>query len=338
MAKLNDRADLQTQLFELKYLLNETVIGQEAAIEAILGALERYQAGLHDGKRPIGSFLFLGPTGVGKTWLVEKLAEFTQPPDAFIRIDCSEFSLDHEVAKLFGSPPGYVGSDQSSMFVKQIENISHPEGGFILLLDEIEKAHSRFFDAWLSVMDSGIMTDSKGRRLDFSKALIFLTSNVGASNYSDRKDLGFRPERPSESSIRAQVQTEVKKTFRPEFINRLTGQVHFDPLTLEQQEKIFERLIADLNSRLTRHLVRIELGEKLQTKLFREGFSREYGAREIKRTLIRHLESPIAKRLISQDIKEDSLIRVDLDEHDAFTLVRLGDYPVLAAEEFYHVG
>lgn len=297
-----------------------------------MGSIERYQAGLHDNKRPIGSFMFLGCTGVGKSFCVQQFAQLTQDPDAFITIDCSEYSLDHEVAKLIGSPPGYVGHESGSILTRQIEAIRNPENGFILLLDEIEKAHPKFFDMWLQVMDAGILTDAKGKKLDFTKAMIFFTSNVGSGNYADRADIGFRSVRPNESSVQNQVTQELKKTFRPEFLNRLTAQVLFHPLTKEQQLKIFNNLIADLNGRLAPYYIRVKIGKRFHEQLFALGFSREYGARELKRVLVRQLEQPLAHALISREIPEDSVVTVDITKDGKLVIKRTGAYPILLEE------
>jgi ATP-dependent Clp protease ATP-binding subunit ClpC len=320
---------LQGQLQELGDDLEASVVGQTDGIGTIMGSLERYAAGLHDNKRPIGAFLLIGPTGVGKTFLVEKFAELTQPAESFIKIDCAEYQLDHEVAKLFGAPPGYVGHDTGSILTRRLNAIKEPENGFILLLDEIEKAHPKFFDSWLAVMDSGILTDSKGNRLDFSRSMIFLTSNVGAGHFAEAKDLGFRGSRPSASSIRGLVEGDLKRTFRPEFLNRLSGKIYFDLLTSEQQDKIFDCLISDLNVRLSRYYVQVDLGPRLRHAITRDGFSREYGAREIKRTIVKKLELPLAKKIVSGEIAEDSLVFIELDQNGEFTAERKGDYPVL---------
>lgn len=328
---VSQKKSLQGQLDDLRASLESSVIGQSEGIETIMGAIERYQAGLHDNKRPIGSFLLLGPTGTGKTFLVEKFAELTQSKEAFIKIDCAEYQLDHEVAKLIGSPPGYVGHDTGSILTRQIQAIKEPERGFILLLDEIEKAHPKFFDMWLSVMDSGILTDSKGNKLDFSKCMIFLTSNVGASHFSEASELGFRGIRPSASSVRGRIEADLKKIFRPEFLNRLSGKVYFDLLTPEQQDKIFSCLIADLNARLSPYYVRVDLGSRLREQIIRCGFSREYGAREIKRTIIRQIETPLAKKLVNGSVEEDSLLLFDLNDENKLEVKRLNAYPLLDA-------
>jgi ATP-dependent Clp protease ATP-binding subunit ClpA len=333
----DDHLDLERQLAELETTMKAVVIGQDDAIDAIMGSLERYQAGLHDEKRPIGTFLFMGPTGVGKTYTVEKLAELTQTPDAYIRIDCSEFSLDHEVAKLLGSPPGYTGHETGSTLSRAIDAIKHPENGFILLIDEIEKAHPKFFDLWLQVMDAGILTDSKGKKLDFTRALVFFTSNVGASHYSASSDIGFRPSRPNDASLNSRVTAELKKTFRPEFINRLSGQVIFQSLDELQEQKIFSNLLSDLNTRLSRYYITVGIGTAMRQQLFTKGFSREYGARELKRAMVKYLEQPLARAIIRREIPEDSRIKIDLDESGKFVVERFGQYPILLEETVNHL-
>ena len=323
--------DLEGQLKSLREALESGVIGQPDAIDVIMGVLERYQAGLHDGKRPIGSFLFLGPTGVGKTHTVQRLAELIQPEDAFIKIDCSEYQLEHEVAKLLGSPPGYVGHEAGSHLTRQLAAVQNPDRGFILLLDEVEKANPRFFDSWLQVMDSGYMTDSKGRKLDFTKAIIFLTSNVGASNYSNTPEIGFRSIKGSIGNIESAVTSELKKTFRPEFLNRLSATVFFRPLTKEQQALIFDNMLKELNQRLARHFIRITLSPAFRDLISQKGFSHEYGARELKRTMIKELEQPLAKYLINKTIPDDAEVLVDLYEGKP-TFKVTGNFPILQEE------
>lgn len=333
---MEDSKNIAAQLENVRRKLGETIIGQPDAIETIMGAIERFRAGLHDDKRPLGCFVFIGPSGCGKTYTVETLAQLTQPSDAFVRIDCSEFQLDHEVAKLFGSPPGYVGHESGSMLTKQISAIQNPEKGFILLLDEVEKANPRFFDAWLQVLDSGRMTDSKGKKLDFSRALIFMTSNVGAHHYSKDSTVGFRDNKENVINIQAAVTRDVKKTFKPEFINRLTGTVFFTPLTREQQGKILNNLFNDLNLRLTKHLVRVTVSEEANNHLISVGFSPEYGARELKRTLIKLVEQPLAHKLISKEIGSDSHIELCYNNLDGLTFHYLGEYPILQEDTMYY--
>ena len=322
---------LQSYLKDLKASFESTIIGQPEAIASIMGALERYQAGLHDGKRPIGTFLFLGPTGVGKTHTVETFASLAQNEDAFIRIDCSEFTLEHEVSKLLGSPPGYVGHDNGSTLTRLIEGLKNPESGFILLLDEIEKAHPKFFDLWLQVMDCGVLTDSKGKKLDFTKSMIFFTSNVGAQHYMDSKAVGFRPERSTVATIEGAVAAELKRVFRPEFLNRLTSRVFFSTLTFDQQGQILENLISDLNGRLEKYYIKVKLSSDLITEIRTKGFSKEYGAREVKRVLVKILEQPLAHAIIGKEVIEDSHILLGLTE-GILTTQKIGDYPLLLEE------
>jgi ATP-dependent Clp protease ATP-binding subunit ClpA len=333
MNRLPKDLDLKDQLASLQNTLETAVIGQTKAITAILGSVTRYQAGLHDNKRPIGSFLFLGPTGVGKTFTVEKFAELTQPPESYIKIDCSEYSQEHDVSKLLGSPPGYVGHDNGSFLTKAIGNIKEPEKGFILLLDEIEKAHPRFFDLFLQILDSGILTDSKGNKLDFTKSLIFFTSNIGAQNYGTAAEMGFRNgNRETMKAIENRVDGDLKKSFKPEFLNRLSGRVYFQPLDKVQQLRIFNTLIADLNARLGQYYVRVKVGESLHKRLFELGFSPEYGARELKRSLINLVEQPLSYAIVSREVGEDSMILADLDEQGETVFKRLGDFPILLEE------
>lgn len=327
---------LESQLAELRKNMASNIIGQTSAIDVIMASLERYQAGLHDNKHPIGSFLFLGPTGVGKTHCVQTLARLIQPEDAFIKIDCSEYQLEHEVAKLLGSPPGYVGHEAGSHLTRQLSAVQDPERGFIVLLDEIEKANPRFFDSWLQVMDCGYMTDSKGRKLDFTKAIIFLTSNVGASNYGNNKDIGFRDGKSFNTvNIENAVNSELKKTFRPEFLNRLSTIVFFRPLTESQEEDIFQNMIRELNVKLKRHYIKVSLSAAMKKHIVSKGFSKEYGARELRRVMVKELEGPLATKLINRSIPEDSEVLIDYIDNKMVTTI-LGNFPILLEEEVQH--
>ena len=332
MSIFRNGSSLREKFDTLRSTLSQNIIGQDQAIGTIVSSLERYKAGLHDNKRPIGAFLFLGPTGVGKTYTIEQLAKLVQPDDAFIKIDCSEYTLDHEVAKLLGAPPGYLGHEVGSVLTKYVNGVKNPEGGFILLLDEIEKAHPKFFDMWLQVLDSGSFTDSKGVKLDFGRALIFMTSNVGAAHYSNEQLIGFRKTEDHKNMIRL-VSQDLKKTFRPEFLNRLSDTVFFHPLTTEQQSLIFNTLITDLNRRLARYYIRVELEPAFQEIIFQKGFSPLYGARELRRVLIHALEQPLARKIIRDEITPDSLIEVTQGSYEGEIVTqRIGDFPILVQE------
>jgi ATP-dependent Clp protease ATP-binding subunit ClpC len=319
---------LPARLIELARELRASVIGQDKAIEEVMSAIERFQAGLHDDQRPIGTFLLLGPSGVGKTHLAVEIARLTQPPENLIRLDCSEYLLEHEVAKLYGSPPGYQGAEIGSRLTNAINNLKDPEKGFILLIDEIEKAHSRFFDMWLQIFENGHFTDGKGNVLDFGRALIFITSNVGAGTFLGSKDLGFRPARPSKESQNFQLTEELRKTFRPEFLNRMSALVTFNVLDSEQQMRIYENMIADLNKRLGRMEICVEIDETLRNKVFKEGFSREFGARELRRSIIKIIERPLAHKIITGEIAADSYIKLGYDGNTIVPVTQ-GAYPLL---------
>ena len=326
---------LVQQLLALRTQLEASIIGQPTAVDTVMGAIERYQAGMHDGKGPIGTFLLIGPTGSGKTYTVEKLAEFLyDTPDSLIRLDCSEYSLDQDVAKIFGAAPGYIGSDVPGPLTKLYNAVPNKDQGFILLLDEIEKAGAKFFDTWLQVFSAGHLTDGKGNKLDFTKALIFLTSNVGAENYAESSDIGFRTitARQTVQRVEAQVHAALKRKFKPEFLNRLTGTINFAPLTSEQQGQILEIHLKALNDRLRGHDIRLAPTAKLKQHLLEVGFSKEYGARELKRALIAKLESPLAKKIIYGEVPKDSLVVVDLNDAKELEVRRIGDYPILMEE------
>jgi ATP-dependent Clp protease ATP-binding subunit ClpA len=298
-----------------------------------MGSLERYHAGLHDQKHPIGSFMLIGPTGSGKTYSVETLASNLLPKESFIRLDCSEFSLEQDVSKIFGAAPGYIGSDSPSMLARLYNDIPNKENGFILLLDEIEKANRKFFDSWLQVLDAARLTDAKGNVMDFSRCLIFMTSNVGADFYSDKTDIGFRAagNRENIKRVEAQVSEALKKNFKPEFLNRLTGVVHYSPLSKDQQGMILNNMLGELNARLSKHYIRAEFSPEMYSHILNTGFSKEYGARELKRTLIKIIEQPLAKQIINRSVDQDSLIELGL-ENGGLYVRRIGDYPILMEE------
>ncbi len=300
------------RLLRLEEELHKRVIDQEHAVTAVSEAIRRARAGLKDPKRPIASFLFLGPTGVGKTELSKALAELLfGDEDALIRLDMSEFKEEHSVAKLIGAPPGYVGYEEGGKLTEAVRRKPYS----VLLLDEVEKAHSRVFDLFLQVLDDGRLTDSHGRTVDFRNTVIIMTSNIG-SQYLLSISVDGDEERVQKEFERARekVLEELRYHFRPEFLNRIDEIIVFKPLTMKELFQIIDLLVASINKRLVERNISIELTEKAKEHLVRLGYDPAYGARPLKRTLQKHLETPLANLIIKGEIKDGQRVMVDLKD------------------------
>ena len=298
------------RLLKLEEELHKRVIDQEHAVTAVSEAIRRARAGLKDPKRPIASFLFLGPTGVGKTELSKALAELLfGDEDALIRLDMSEFKEEHSVAKLIGAPPGYVGYEEGGKLTEAVRRKPYS----VLLLDEVEKAHPRVFDLFLQVLDDGRLTDSHGRTVDFRNTVIIMTSNIG-SQYLLSISVDGDEEKVQKEFERARerVLEELRYHFRPEFLNRIDEIIVFKPLTMKELFQIIDLLVASINKRLAERNISIELTEGAKEHLVRLGYDPAYGARPLKRTLQKHLETPLANLIIKGEIKDRQKVRVDL--------------------------
>ncbi len=297
------------KLLRLEEELHRRVVDQEHAVKAVAEAVRRARAGLKDPKRPIASFLFLGPTGVGKTELSKALAELLfGEEDALIRLDMSEFKEEHSVAKLIGAPPGYVGYEEGGKLTEAVRRKPYS----VILLDEIEKAHPRVFDLFLQVLDDGRLTDSHGRTVDFRNTVIIMTSNIG-SQY-----LLNIPVDASEDAVerefekaKEKVLEELKLFFRPEFLNRVDEVIVFKPLTMKELSQIIDLLIEAVNRRLAERNIRIELTEDAKKELVIRGYDPAFGARPLKRTVQKHIETPLADRIIRGEIREGMNVTVD---------------------------
>jgi len=299
------------RLLRLEEELHKRVIDQEHAVRAVAQAIRRARAGLKDPKRPIASFLFLGPTGVGKTELSKALAELLfGEEDALIRLDMSEFKEEHSVAKLIGAPPGYVGYEEGGKLTEAVRRKPYS----VLLLDEVEKAHPRVFDLFLQVLDDGRLTDSHGRTVDFRNTVIIMTSNIG-SQYLLSLSLDGEEKRVEEEFEKAKekVLEELRYYFRPEFLNRIDEIIVFKPLTMKELLQIIDLLIANINKRLAEKNISIELSEEAKKHLVKLGYEPAYGARPLKRTLQRYLENPLAEKIIKGEIKEGDRVRVEYE-------------------------
>ena len=290
------------RLINMEAFLQQRVVGQTEAISAVSEAIRRSRSGLSDPRRPMGSFIFLGPTGVGKTELSKALAGFLFDNDInLLRVDMSEYMEKHTVSRLIGSPPGYVGYEESGQLTEAVRRRPYR----VILFDEIEKAHPDVLNLLLQVLDDGRLTDGHGRTIDFRNTLIIMTSNLGTSDYG-RQRFGFRSDdHDSESEqtrLRESVNDALKKTFRPEFLNRIEDTITFHPLSQEDIVQIVELMTYDLQNRLDDLGISFELTPGAQQWLATDGFDPVYGARPLRRSLQRHLENPISKRILSGDI------------------------------------
>jgi len=293
--------------------LKARVIGQDDAVRAVAEAVQRSRAGVQDPRRPVGSFLFLGPTGVGKTELAKALAgELFDNEKAMIRLDMSEYMEKHAVSRLVGAPPGYVGHEEGGQLTEALRR--HPYA--VVLLDEVEKAHPEVFNILLQVLDDGRLTDSQGRTVDCRNALFILTSNIGSRHIAEQAGFGLT------EGVREAVMTDLRGHFRPEFLNRIDEVVLFRPLGEEQVATIAGLLLQGLNARLATKRIRLELTPEARAWIAARGFDVVYGARPLRRFLQRELETPLARDLLAGKIPDGSLVRVRRDrEALAFEVV-----------------
>jgi ATP-dependent Clp protease ATP-binding subunit ClpC len=306
------------RLLKMEEVLHTRIIGQEEAIEIVSRAVRRARAGLKDPKRPIGSFVFLGPTGVGKTELAKALAEYMfGSEDTLIKIDMSEFMERHNVSRLVGAPPGYVGFDEGGQLTEAVRRKSYA----VILLDEIEKAHAEVFNILLQIMEDGHLTDAKGRRVDFRNTIIIMTSNLGASKIQTNSSLGFRQQgdtvetraTASYDLMKEKVQAELKQNFRPEFLNRLDATVVFRSLTVEEIAKIVDLMLKRVRDQLKAQGMILEISQAAKEHIIRLGYDQAYGARPLRRTIQNLIEDPLAEHLLLGRYNQGDTITVDLD-------------------------
>ena len=295
------------RLQKLEQTLHKRVIGQDEAVSAVAKAVRRGRVGLKDPKRPIGSFLFLGPTGVGKTELSKALAEaLFGNEEAMIRVDMSEYMEKHSVAKMIGSPPGYVGHDDGGQLSEQVRR--HPYS--VVLFDEIEKAHPDVFNILLQVLDDGHITDSQGRKVDFRNTVIIMTSNAGAKAIVDPKKLGFNAKEDladDYKQMKSNVMKEIKLLFRPEFLNRIDEILVFHPLGKEEMKKIVSLMCNELIKRAKEQLnIKLTIRDSVKKHIVETGTDQKYGARPLRRALQNQLEDRLAEAMLSGEVKRDS--------------------------------
>lgn len=303
------------RLIKLEETLHNRVIGQDEAVTAIAKAIRRGRVGLKDPNRPIGSFLFLGPTGVGKTELSKALADaMFGTESALIRVDMSEFMEKHTVSKLIGSPPGYVGYDEGGQLSEKVRRNPYS----VILFDEVEKAHPDVFNVLLQVLDDGHITDSTGRVVDFKNTVIIMTSNAGAENIVAPKTLGFATatdEKQNHENMKSKVMDEVKRIFKPEFINRIDEIIVFHMLNKEQIAKIVDIMINTVNKRTLEQMkISIELDGEAKKYIVEKGYDEKYGARPLRRTIQNEIEDNIAEKILEGKIKEGNKVKVSVKD------------------------
>ncbi len=292
------------KLLSLEDELHQRVIGQDEAVTAVAEAVIRARSGLKDPKRPIGSFLFLGPTGVGKTELARALAEFLFDDErAMVRIDMSEYQEKHSVSRLIGAPPGYVGYDEGGQLTESVRRRPYS----VVLFDEIEKAHHDVFNALLQVLDDGRLTDGQGRTVDFKNVIVIMTSNIGSHRILDYKGAY---EGTEYNRMKEAVLGELRQAFRPEFLNRLDDIIVFHSLSEEHLKKIVDIQLAGLRARLEERHITLELSDAARTRLVRSGYDPAYGARPLKRAIQREIETPLAKQILGGSVRDGQTVRI----------------------------
>ncbi|RLC30621.1 MAG: type VI secretion system ATPase TssH, partial [Deltaproteobacteria bacterium] len=291
------------KLLKMEERLSQRVVGQEKGIIAVSNAVRRARSGLQDPNRPIGSFIFLGPTGVGKTELARALAEFLFDDEQYmVRIDMSEYMEKHSVARLIGAPPGYVGYEEGGYLTEAIRR--HPYS--VVLFDEIEKAHPDVFNALLQILDDGRMTDGKGRTVDFKNTVLIMTSNIGTQWI---QDLAGR----DRTEMEKRVMEALREAFKPEFLNRIDEIVIFNSLGAEQIKKIVEIQIGILSRRLEAKKITLELTDDAKAFLANAGFDPAYGARPLKRTIQHMIQDPLSIKILEGSVKEGDYVKIDVE-------------------------
>lgn len=294
--------------------LHKRVIGQDKAVHEVSDAVIRARSGLKDPSKPIGVFLFLGPTGVGKTELAKSLADsLFDTEESIVRIDMSEYMEKHSVARLIGAPPGYVGYDEGGQLTETIRRKPYS----VILFDEIEKAHNDVFGVMLQIFDEGHLTDGQGRKVDFKNTVIIMTSNIGSSLIERFDSL----KEESESKLEEEVFKILRSSFKPEFLNRIDDIIMFNSLSKDDIKKIIVLQLENLKKRLKDRNIKIDISDKAKDKLTELGFSPSYGARPLKRVIQRYIETELGKEIIKGNIKDNDSVNIDLDEHSNFTFV-----------------
>jgi ATP-dependent Clp protease ATP-binding subunit ClpC len=327
---------LQTEsekLLRMEEGLHQRIVGQNEAVNAIADAIRRSRSGLKDPRRPIGSFIFLGSSGVGKTELAKALAEFMfDDEDALVRVDMSEYREQHTVSRLFGAPPGYVGYEEGGQLTEAVRRRPYR----VVLFDEIEKAHPDVWNALLQILEDGRLTDGQGRVVDFRNTVIIMTSNLGTEFVKHSGSLGFLrrgEDGGSEDESHDKIERALKATFRPEFLNRVDEIITFKPLSLEDVEKIVELQMKEIQSRLAEHGLTVQLTDAARKWLAKEGYEPAFGARPLRRALQKYIESPLSIQMLRGDFKAGDVVTVDYDEGKGISFSRTGASPAVKMDQ-----
>jgi ATP-dependent Clp protease ATP-binding subunit ClpB len=309
---------MESEAFKLENMekeLSKRIIDQEEAIRAVSNAIRRSRAGISEESRPLGSFMFLGPTGVGKTETAKALAEFLfNDENAMIRVDMSEYMEKFDVSKMIGSPPGYVGYDEGGQLTEKVRRRPYS----VILLDEIEKAHPEVFNILLQVLEDGRLTDSKGRAVSFKNTILIMTSNIGSDIIAKEAPLGFVDDGKlsQKEGLKEKIQGALKEKFKPEFINRVDEIVIFDYLGAEEIKQIVDLELNKVQKRLGKKDIRIVVSEKAKQSLARQGFDPNLGARPLKRIIQKLILNPMALKIVTDEIKDGDTISIDADKDD----------------------
>jgi ATP-dependent Clp protease ATP-binding subunit ClpC len=301
------------RLLQMEERIHEHIIGQHEAITAISDAIRRARSGLKDPRRPIGSFIFIGPSGVGKTELAKALAEFMfDNEDALVRIDMSEYREQHTVSRLFGAPPGYVGYEEGGQLTEAVRRRPYS----VILFDEIEKAHPEVWNALLQILDDGRLTDGQGRSVDFRNTVLIMTSNLGTQYVRSSGSLGFLQSAGDAQDREAQekIEKELKKTFRPEFLNRIDEIITFSSLSVDEMTEIVNLQMEEVQGRLSEHGLTVRLSDKARKWLANVGYDPAFGARPLRRALQKYVESPLSVKLLAGEFGSGDTVLVDVDE------------------------
>jgi ATP-dependent Clp protease ATP-binding subunit ClpC len=299
------------RLLNMEAEMHDRVVGQDEAITVVTRAIRRNRAGLGDPKRPVGTFIFLGPTGVGKTELARALAEFMFGDEsALIRVDMSEYMERFNVSRLTGAPPGYVGYDEGGQLTEQVRRKPYS----VVLLDEVEKAHPDIFNVLLQVMDDGHLTDSYGRKVDFKNVVLIMTSNLSARVIEKNTAIGFQQGDESNAfdRVKANVMNELKRTFNPEFLNRIDEVVMFHPLNMEHMQNIIDIMLARLNDQMSEQGITLEIDNDAKAWLAQQGYDPAYGARPLRRAIRRLIEDPLSEEVLRGEFVGGGVVRVKL--------------------------
>jgi len=311
------------KLVHMEEKIHERIVDQEEAVATISEAIRRSRAGLKDPKRPIGSFIFLGPTGVGKTEVARALAQFLfDDENAMVRLDMSEYMEKHTVSRLIGAPPGYVGYDEGGQLTEAVRRRPFR----VILLDEVEKAHPDVFNILLQLLEDGRLTDGHGRTVDFKNVVVIMTSNLGTEEFQ-REGIGFgNRDEVGEEKMKKNVESALKRTFRPELLNRIDDVIIFHPLTEEHLKSIVDLLIRDTEQRLAERGIKVEVSDEARAWLAKAGYDPVYGARPLRRAIEKHVDNPLSTKILQSEFKEGDMVRIGVqDDGLVFSIAASGD-------------